>query len=126
MQGYSSSFPRASAGAGLLLLRFAVAVQLLFNGAGMPPWWQLTLLAILAVLLGLGLLTPLAGLLGALYQVLCACATTTLTEASLPAIAAATALALVLTGPGGYSADARLFGRRRLVLSPGATKRDGF
>jgi hypothetical protein len=33
-------------------------------------------------------------------------------------IAAMTAIALVLLGAGAYSVDARLFGRRRLVLPP--------
>lgn len=124
MQQYSSSFPRASAGVGLFMLRFAVAAQLLFNGAAMPPWWQLTLLAMLAALLGVGLLTPLAGVLAVLYQALYVSASTSLSQASLPAIAIAAAMALVLMGPGGYSADARLFGRRRLMLPAGASQRD--
>jgi uncharacterized membrane protein YphA (DoxX/SURF4 family) len=127
MRGFSSSFPRGSAGFGLLMLRMAVGLQLLSESActGPPAWWQAALVTLLGLALVLGALTPVAGALAALYQLLC------LAHASWPhaaplLIAAMTAIALVLMGPGAYSADARLFGRRRLVLPASATDSDRF
>jgi uncharacterized membrane protein YphA (DoxX/SURF4 family) len=38
---------------------------------------------------------------------------------------AAVALAIALTGPGAYSVDARLFGRREIVLAPPLDQRPG-
>lgn len=129
MQGYSSSFPRGGAGAGLLLLRLAVAMQLLFmqGAGGAAPWWQLALLGLLALLLALGMLTPVCGALCAMLHLLCLTMAGTGPAAPgvvAPAIAAVTAGALVLMGPGAYALDARLFGRRRLILPAAATERD--
>jgi hypothetical protein len=125
MRGFSTSFPRGGAGVGLLLLRAAVALQLLSETlfSAVTPWWQAMLPAglaalfpvLLAVLLVLGMLTPMVGAIASLCQLLC------LGQAGWPQaspciVDAFTAAALVLLGPGAYAADARLFGRRRLVL----------
>ncbi|MGV7206973.1 hypothetical protein ACLB1G_03855 [Oxalobacteraceae bacterium A2-2] len=115
MQGFSSSFPRGGAGAGLLLLRLAVATQLAVTGAGAVAWWQLLLLGVLVLLLVPGLLTQVAAAVGAVYQLLCL-ASAPWAVAPYLAIAALTAAALLLLGPGAYALDAGLFGRRRLVL----------
>ncbi len=115
MHGFSSSFPHGGPGAGLVLLRLTVAWQLLSGASTFLPWWQLSLLCVMTLLLVLGMLTPLAGALSILYQL------AGLMHAELsaaPAIATLTATALVLLGPGAYAADARLFGRRRLLLPP--------
>ena len=127
MRGFSSSFPRGGAGIGLLTLRLAVCIQLLSdsNCGGAPPWWQATLLTLVALALALGVLTPAAGALSALFHVLCL-AHASWAQAAPPLIAAMTAIALVLIGPGAYSADARLFGRRRLVLPAPAEDSDRF
>src|SRR5471030_775667 len=103
MQGFSSSFPRGGAGAGLLLLRLAVALQLLFEASAITatPWWQWTLIAVLAGLLMLGMLTPVAGALCAMYQLLCL-TNDSWSQAPLPLIAAVTATALMLMGPGAF------------------------
>jgi hypothetical protein len=117
MRGFSSSFPRGSAGVGLLMLRTAVGLQLLLNGHGIGamPWWLALLVAVLGLALALGALTPVAGMLSALYQLYCL-AHAGWAHAAAPLTAAVTALALVLLGPGAYAVDARLFGRRRLIL----------
>jgi uncharacterized membrane protein YphA (DoxX/SURF4 family) len=44
----------------------------------------------------------------------------TTAESQLPMLAIAIALALALIGPGGYSVDGRLFGRREIVVGPRA------
>lgn len=138
MRGFTTSFPRGGAGAGLLLLRAAVALQLLLEAfaAGAPCWWPMAtpaswplvqlaaalaipLAILLAVLLALGMLTPVAGAISAVFQLSCL-GSAGWAQAPPYIIAAATATALVLLGPGAYSADARLFGRRRLVLPASA------
>lgn len=127
MRGFSSSFPRGGAGVGLVTLRLAVCLQLLSEShcGGTPPWWQATLLTVLALALAIGVLTPAAGALSALFHVLCL-AHASWAQAAPLLIAAMTAIALVLIGPGAYSADARLFGRRRLVLPASAEQNDRF
>ena len=127
MRGFSISFPRGGAGVGLLTLRLAVCMQLLSesNCGSAPPWWQTTLVTLVALALALGVLTPAAGALSALFQVLCL-AHASWAHAAPLLIAAMTAIALVLIGPGAYSADARLFGRRRLVLPASAQDSDRF
>lgn len=126
MRGFSASFPRGGGGAGLLLLRLTVALQLLSEGgcAGAPPWWRALLLGLVVLALALGALTPAAGALSALFQLLCL-AHAGWAHAAPPLIAAMTAITLALTGPGAYSADARLFGRRRLLVPPSPVNDDG-
>jgi len=135
MRGFSTSFPRGGAGVGLLLLRLSVALQLLSETlfADVAPWWQATLpgglaallSVMLAVLLVLGMLTPVAGAVAALCQLFCL-AHAGWAQASPCIVGAFTAAALVLLGPGAYAADARLFGRRRLVLPAGPADHNRF
>lgn len=114
MHGYHSSFPAGGSGAGLLLLRVAVAAHLLLaalDADTTSAWWWLMLLALAVALLCLGLLTPLAA---------GACAAAQLSwlggvEDAQVLIGILCALALLLLGPGAYGLDARLFGRRRLL-----------
>ena len=127
MRGFSSGFPRGGAGLGLLMLRMAVGLQLFCASqrTDILPWWQATLVGIVGAALVLGVLTPLAGMLTAAYQIL-SLASAGWAHAAPLLIAAMTVIALVLIGPGAYSADARLFGRRRLVLPASATNSDRF
>jgi hypothetical protein len=113
MQGFSSSFPRGSAGIGLLLLRAAVATQLLLAG-GSTGWWLILAVA-LSLVLVLGVLTPVAALLATVFEAACLLRADGPHTAGL-VTAAATALSLALQGAGGYSVDARWFGRRRLIV----------
>ena len=119
MRGFSSSFPRGGAGAGLLILRVAVGLQLMMeNGCGgATPWWLVLLALALVLALAVGVLTPVAALCSVGFDAAC------LLHADWPhaamlTIGAMTAIALVLLGAGAYSLDARLFGRRRLVVPP--------
>lgn len=119
MRGFSSSFPRGSAGIGLLLLRAAVCLQLMMEGGcgGVTPWWLALLELAVIPALAAGVLTPVAALLSGGVQVACMVHADWPHAATLM-IATVTAIALVLLGAGGYSVDARLFGRRRLVVPP--------
>jgi len=117
MRGFSSSFPRGSAGIGLLLLRVGVSLQLLMVSGccNVTPWWLAMLELLLVMALVAGLLTPVAALLSAAWQVICL-GYTGWPQTAMLMIATVTAIALVLMGAGAYSVDARLFGRRRLVV----------
>lgn len=127
MRGFSSGFPRGGAGLGLLMLRVAIGLQLLYQSdcTAALPLWQAALVAIAGTALVLGALTPVAGALSASFQILCL-VNTGWTHAAPLLIAAMTVIALALMGPGAYSVDARLFGRRRLVLPVSATHSDQF
>ena len=123
LQRYFSSFPTGVPGLGLLLLRVAVGV-----GAGLlpvvqafaargPHTWASLVACVLGAMLVLGLLTPVSGLGLAAIGL----AVSTGAHASMSGVdgvlGAATALAVALLGPGAYSLDARLFGRREIVVS---------
>jgi len=101
------------------MLRAAVSLQLLMESGcgGVTPWWPAVLVALLVLALMTGTLTPVASLVGAVFHVAC------LMHADWPhaaalMIAAMTAIALALLDAGAYSVDARLFGRRRLIVPP--------
>jgi hypothetical protein len=66
-----------------------------------------------AVLLWIGLWTPIASIAAAALQIGLVGLGQELNQAS--AVNAALALALALLGPGSWSLDARLFGRKRIV-----------
>lgn len=118
MQRLYAMFPAGAPGAGLLLLRVHLACFLPLDPCGLlrgdAPAWLPAALAATSLLLLLGLLTPLAAAMAALPALWP-------WLAHVPAVPASTALALLapaaqmLLGPGAWSVDARLFGRRVLV-----------
>jgi uncharacterized membrane protein YphA (DoxX/SURF4 family) len=132
-----SSYPDGWAGAGLILLRLAVALPLVQTGSGLllaartQPFSALILgcssLAVAAAVL-IGVLTPAAALLAAAFRVVLlasALASPGAYDAArsahdLESLLAAGALALL--GPGAWSLDARLFGRREIVIPPRSQK----
>lgn len=112
MQRLYAMFPDRGPGAGLLLLRLGLAAMLLADAHGrLPgpdaPASQL-ILWLPAMLLASGGLMPPALLLSAIAIVVRMPLALALPHLLLPT-------ALLLLGPGAYSLDARLFGRRIVV-----------
>lgn len=114
----------------MLLLRAVVGVVLLVQGAfyigevnPTPGTWLVGLTAVAGgALLLVGFLTPIIGTLVGLGALcirlsLVPVPPPNLLEGKLPAIeAAAMLIAIVILGPGAFSVDSRLFGRREVII----------
>jgi TQO small subunit DoxD len=121
MQRLLGTFPNRSAGVALLILRLAVAAALL-SGTRLCPGPEtevlLALSRIAAVLIIVGWYTPLAAVSAVLVS-LCTfwvCHEPRVDALGLNALMIAILVAIALLGAGAYSVDARLYGRRRLVV----------
>ena len=116
----------------LLLLRAVFGMVLLVEGSfyigeanPTPPSWFIGLLAFAAgLLLLIGFLTPIVGALvaagaaGVGLSLLPAC-TPSLFDSKISLIFALTMLvAIIGLGPGAFSVDARVFGRREIIIPP--------
>lgn len=119
MQLFHVTFPDRMPGLGLLLLRLALSLMLVCPWglrAAFPDPAHVAWAWMAAVLLATGSLWPLAGLLAGAVG------------AADPAIAGASFGVLLLSawlaGPGAYSVDAVLFGRR-VLHRPAASRRPG-
>jgi hypothetical protein len=122
MQKLFSMFPVGAPGVALLLLRVTVALEFLFDvpaarlAPGFPSFVSIAI-AVPALAMGVGVATPLLSALAALYQ-FARIVTATGSDVPLHATHLITAVALALLGPGGYSVDAKWFGRRVMVIEP--------
>lgn len=134
LQKFFSTFPDGWPGIGLILLRFAVGlsatIQGVYNlaapsGATVLTTWVMGLAAILVgASLLIGFLTPLAGAAAAISNSAIGISFLVKPGAILPkacteAELVVMSLAVVLLGPGAFSLDARLFGRREIVIPKG-------
>jgi uncharacterized membrane protein YphA (DoxX/SURF4 family) len=138
LQKFFSSFPTGWAGIGLLLLRLVAGFGATAHGfsaltaasGSLLASWTVGLLAIAAgVALFIGFLTPLAGAAMTIGYFVLGASELLSTEPGrygdvLSAFElAAVSMALVLLGPGAISLDARLFGRRVIVIQNGRRSR---
>lgn len=121
MQRLFSTFPQGLPGIGLLLLRATVALPLLqhtlFGVLDNSPPGPLRLAATCAALLLLiGLWTPVAGGLVAFIEI--GLALSHPAERWTFVHLGALGIALAFLGPGAWSVDARLFGRKHIQIPP--------
>lgn len=132
MRRIFSSFPGGGPGIGLLVLRAAIGFTLVSQGihclseSHTPSlaMWAVALLVVASGTLALiGYMTPLAAIVGGLISVASSlpwfpAPAPNLFVTRLAAIlTAAIAIAIVCLGPGAFSLDARLFGRREIIIS---------
>jgi len=117
MQRLFSTFPNSWPGGGLLILRIAAAVATILCAFGAPlqdlsgKVFQVIASTTGALLL-IGLWTPVAGLLQVCVELTGGFGYHTLGLS--PFLLSALGLTLSMTGPGAWSVDARLFGRKQI------------
>jgi hypothetical protein len=130
MQRLLGTFPDRSAGLALLILRLAVAAALISGVRDCPGPETDVLLAlsrIAAVLIIVGWYTALAAT-AAVVVSLCTfwvCRESGIDAVTINALMIAILLAIGLLGAGAYSVDARLYGRRKLVVGRPRGKLEG-
>ncbi len=122
LQRLFSMFPNGLPGAGLLLLRLVCGVLVISGavttilGASHTQAFILQSIALAAALLLLvGLWTPIAGLVIVLIELWLALSGTRSIENSI--LLATLGAALAVLGPGAHSVDAKLYGRKRIEIS---------
>ena len=134
LQIFFSAFPSGIPGAGLLLLRGALAFAAfaqgeiyLFERVNPALWMRVFGLA--AIIAGfsllVGFLTPFSGFLvflGAVFSIFAPHSAETNLNLSAAFYTILVSAAVVLLGPGAYSLDARVFGRREIIIPDHAPK----
>jgi uncharacterized membrane protein YphA (DoxX/SURF4 family) len=125
-----SAFPGAWPGIALLLLRAVLGLALLIQGtfylrqpnAPLSAWFVGGMAITAGTLLLVGFLTPITGAVVALSSVgvgisVLPRSSPSLFETKLSIVFAITMLvAVILLGPGALSVDARVFGRREIII----------
>jgi hypothetical protein len=113
-------FPHGGPGIALFLLRISVAATFLISAKRLgvfSAYWLLALVLLICISLSIGFLTPVLSVVVCIAAAAGAVIATT-SGNLLCIFCAFDAAALALLGPGAYSLDSRLFGRRVTVVSP--------
>jgi putative oxidoreductase len=119
LQRLFTMFPGGWPGAGLLVLRLAAAIPVII-GPAVRDAPQLGFHAMYCATIGVGILllaglwTPVAGALQAIIEVWIFFSRGD--GANVHLLLAALGVSLVMLGPGAWSVDARLFGRKRIDI----------
>lgn len=121
MQRMFSTFPNGLPGCGLLILRLAAGIPLF--AAGISTAWGTPFSAVPWIIVGagavgafliIGFCTPFAAAIETLFELWLALSGGP-SDAD-PALRSLIGLSLALLGPGSWSIDARLYGRKRIDL----------
>ena len=114
-------FPTGAAGAALLMLRVSVCASFLGDGTAgwslVDSWWTLLLFLLPAMLLIVGFLTPYASAISCLMQSGVVILGGGHNKFHL-ILAILNSAVVAILGPGAYSIDAHIFGRRLLAVPP--------
>jgi len=112
-------FPHGGPGVGLLFLRLATVIilinELLTRVGAAVFHWTLFAVLILAACLIVGFITPVASTVGLIFPIADLVSPGRDCDAAHGVAFAFAFLALILLGPGAYSIDGYLFGRRVLI-----------
>lgn len=108
-------FPQGGPGVGLLLLRVSAVASIHWLSPADAHWIVITLALALGLGLLAGLMTPLVCIASVALLLAMACTSTRVPLLAGTALALQL-VALFLLGPGAYSIDARLYGRRIVEL----------
>ena len=121
VQRLFSMFPAGTPGAGLLLLRLCVAGMLLRTAMLSPtatlPFWATGIVIVLAISLCLGAFTHFGCIASLLVQIALMFLGIEQDSLELVFFSLSIISALFLLGPGAYSVDCHLFGRRLILPS---------
>ena len=125
LQRLFSTFPNSWPGVGLLLLRLCLAIALLYfgiaglsNPSEMPVFAQDFIASAGGIFLLAGLWTPVTGAIAALDEALIAISrySSAREHTSIHVFLAILSVSVAMLGPGAWSIDARLFGRKRFDI----------
>jgi uncharacterized membrane protein YphA (DoxX/SURF4 family) len=121
VQRLYSTFPNGPPGLGLLLLRLAVGGSLITERISMmlpspsPPLWVAHILLVCAgVCICIGLWTPVMGAILGIAELGMALSHANGYEHHL--LFAVLAISVAMLGPGAWSIDAQIFGRKRITI----------
>jgi hypothetical protein len=119
VQRLFATFPDGQPGAALLLLRLSLAGILAFHSAaiwqGPPAVWETLICAGVGALLAIGLFTPFVAITGAIVGALSLFLWNG-GDVVAGGFVLVVMVALGMLGAGAYSVDARMYGRREVVV----------